>query len=151
MDLVDIQQDGFPGETVSDTSDLYNLNYNNETLSNATHNIFKRNVVSHIAFATRILQTFYYINMKSEDPNDNMTVREHNIVYINCSTYGVNCSTIYCDLSALRTQQDVGKLVMRLTLNATRFKGIRRIKKNSHVMYTMLFFAIFVLSRILLF
>ncbi|TGZ45907.1 Metalloendopeptidase mitochondrial [Temnothorax longispinosus] len=123
VDLVDVQQDELSGETVSDASDLYNPNYNNETLQNATHNVFKRNADSHVAFAARILQTLYNMRMtRFEDSNDNLTVRERNIVYVNCSTYGVNCSTIYCDLNALRTQQDVGKLTMRLILNATRFK-----------------------------
>lgn len=119
---MDIQRDGLPGEAALDASDLYNLNYNNE-MQNATHDVFKRDANSHIAFATRILQTLYYMRiMRSEDQNDNLTVRKRNTVY-------VNCSTMYCDLTALKTQQDVGKLVMRLILNATRIKGIDRKKR----------------------
>lgn len=132
MDLVDIQQNGLLEETLSDASISYNLNYNNETLQNTTHNILKRNADSRVAFATRILQTLYNMRIvRSENLDDNLTIRNRNTVYVNCSTYGVNCSTIYCDLNALRTQQDISKLVMKLILNATRFKGTDRTKKMS--------------------
>ncbi|XP_011701218.1 PREDICTED: integrin alpha-3-like [Wasmannia auropunctata] len=123
IDLMDTEQGGLPGETTSDISDLYNLNYNNETLQNTTHDMFKRSVDKYISFSGRILQTLYNIRMaRTEDSNGNLTVRERDIVYVNCSTYGVNCSAMYCDLNALRTQQDVGKLVIRLILNTTRLK-----------------------------
>jgi len=123
---VDIQQSGLPEETTSKASDLYNLNYNNETLQNATRDVVKRNADSHVIFHT--FQTLYNARMaRSEDLDGNLKARER--VYMNCSTYGVNCSMIYCDLNALRTQQDVGKLVMKLILNVTRLKGIDQIKK----------------------
>jgi len=126
-DLVNIQQSGLPEETVLEASDLYNLNYNNEALQNVTHDVFKRNADSHVIFHT--LKTLYNTRMvRSEDLDGNLTIRER--VYVNCSTYGVSCSMIYCDLNALRTQQDVGKLVMKLILNVTRLKGIDRIKKK---------------------
>lgn len=122
---MDIQRDGLPGETALDASDLYNLSYNNEMPQNVTHDVFKRDANSHITFGAHILRMLYYIRtMRSEDLDGNLTVQNRNIVYVNCSTYGVNCSTMYCDLTALKTQQDVGKLVTRLILNATRLKGI---------------------------
>jgi len=149
VDLVDIQQDGLPGDTTSDASDLYNLNYNNETMQNATHNVFKRNTDNYITSATRILQMLYNIKIRRfEDSNNNLTIRERNIIYVNCSTYGINCSTVYCDLNALKTQQDIGKLVMKLILNATRFKGIDRTKKK--YLLQLAFSTIFVLSRLII-
>ncbi|EFN74435.1 hypothetical protein EAG_08889 [Camponotus floridanus] len=76
-----------------------------------------------MTIATRTLQMLYSAKtVKSEVLNDNLTVRESDIIYLNCSTYGINCSTVYCDLSALKTRQDVGKLAMKLILNATKLK-----------------------------
>ncbi|KAG5336226.1 ITAM protein, partial [Acromyrmex heyeri] len=123
VDLMNIQQ-GFLGETASDASNLYNLDYNNETLQNATHDVFKRNADNYIiTFGAYILQTLYILKMAtSKDSNDNLTIQERDIIYVNCSTYGMNCSTIYCDLNALKTQQDIGKLVIRLILNTTKLK-----------------------------
>ncbi|XP_018399144.1 PREDICTED: integrin alpha-9-like [Cyphomyrmex costatus] len=118
--LTDIRRK-LPGETASDTSDLYNLDHNE--LQNSTHDIFKRNVDNYITVGARILQTLYKLKMATfEDSNDNLTIQERDIIYVNCSTNGVNCSTIYCDLNALKTQQDIGKLVMRLILNITKLK-----------------------------
>ncbi|XP_011863449.1 PREDICTED: integrin alpha-PS3-like isoform X2 [Vollenhovia emeryi] len=132
VDLLDTQQDELPGE-MSDAPDLYNLNYNNETMQNVIHNVHKRHVDVRVVVAT--LQTLYNMRLAitSEDSDVNLTVRERNIVYLNCSTYGVNCSTIYCDLSALRTQQNVGRLVMRLILNTTRFKDTFKLSKEMKV------------------
>ncbi|XP_018358282.1 PREDICTED: integrin alpha-PS3-like isoform X1 [Trachymyrmex cornetzi] len=123
VNLMNMQQE-FLGETASDASNLYNLDYNNETLQNATHDVFKRNADNYIiTFGAHILQTLYILRMTtSKDSNGNLTIQERDIVYVNCSTYGVNCSTIYCDLNALKTQQDIGKLVMRLILNTTKLK-----------------------------
>ncbi|KAG5327232.1 ITA3 protein, partial [Pseudoatta argentina] len=123
VDLMSIQQ-RFLGETASDASNLYNLDYNNETLQNATHDVFKRNADNYIiTFGAYILQTLYILKMAtSKDSNDNLTIQERDIIYVNCSSYGMNCSTIYCDLNALKTQQDIGKLVIRLILNTTKLK-----------------------------
>lgn len=121
-----MQQNGLQKEPTSDLYDLYNLDNNNETLQNITHDRFKRNVNDRTTIAARILQTFYSARtVKSENLNGNLTVRESDIIYLNCSTYGVNCSTVYCDLSALKTRQDVGKLAMKLILNATKLKGMK--------------------------
>ncbi|XP_011255360.1 integrin alpha-9 [Camponotus floridanus] len=120
IDLVDVQQNGLRGET---TSDLYAYLDNNETLQNIAHDHFKRDVNDRMTIATRTLQMLYSAKtVKSEVLNDNLTVRESDIIYLNCSTYGINCSTVYCDLSALKTRQDVGKLAMKLILNATKLK-----------------------------
>ncbi|XP_072751774.1 integrin alpha-9 isoform X2 [Anoplolepis gracilipes] len=124
IDLIDMQQNELREETVSDLY-AYNLDNNNETLPNVTHDMFKRDVHDRTTIAAHIFQTFYNARtVKAEVSNSNLTIRESDIVYLNCSTYGVNCSTVYCDLSALKTRQDVGKLVMRLILNATKLKGI---------------------------
>jgi len=118
-------QQGLLGETASDATNLYNLEYNNETLQDAMHDVFKRNADNYIiTFGAHILQTLYILRMAtSKDSNSNLTIQERDIIYVNCSTYGVNCSTIYCDLNALKTQQDIGKLVIRLILNTTKLKG----------------------------
>nr|XP_012151781.1 PREDICTED: integrin alpha-9-like isoform X1 [Megachile rotundata] len=44
------------------------------------------------------------------------------IVYMNCSTPEVNCTTILCDLNALKTSQDIGKIVIKLSLNIQELK-----------------------------
>lgn len=120
-----MQQNGLQKETASDLYE-YNLDNNNETLQNVTHNHFKRDVNDRTTLAARMLQTFYSARtVKSKDLNGNLTVRESDIIYLNCSTYGVNCSTVYCDLSALKTRQDVGKLAMKLILNAIKLKGMK--------------------------
>lgn len=120
-----MQQNELRGETSSDLY-AYNSDDNNDTLQNATHDIFKRDVNNRTTIGTRILQTFYNaITIKSEISNDNLTVPESDIIYLNCSTYGVNCSTVYCDLSALKTRQDVGKFAMKLIINATKLKGMK--------------------------
>lgn len=121
IDLV--EQHWFREETVSDLY-AYDSDNNNETLQNIAHDIFKREVNDRMSVAVRMLQLLYNVGtMKSEVSNDNLTVRESDIIYLNCSTYGVNCSTVYCDLSALKTRQNVGKLTMRLILNVTKLKG----------------------------
>ncbi|KAL6254197.1 hypothetical protein P5V15_014819 [Pogonomyrmex californicus] len=122
VDLVTVQH-GLPWETISNTSDLYNLNYNNEILQNTNHDMLKRDVKSYAIIAAHILHTLYNTRMiKSEDLDHNLTIQERNIAYVNCSTYGINCSTLFCDLSALRTQQDIGKLMMKLIFNITKLK-----------------------------
>lgn len=116
-----MQQNELRGETTSDLY-AYNSDNNNGTLQNVTHDIFKRDVNDRTTIAIRILQTFYNTTIKSEISNDNLT--ESDIIYLNCSTYGVNCSTVYCDLSALKTRQDIGKFAMRLIINATKLRGM---------------------------
>lgn len=119
-----MQQNGFREETASDLY-AYDSDNNNETLQNVAHDMFKRDVNDRTTIAARILQMLYNTRaVRSEVSNGNLTVRESDIVYLNCSTYGVNCTTVYCDLSALKTRQDVGKLTMRLILNATKLKGM---------------------------
>lgn len=120
-----MQQNGLQGEIASDLY-AYNLDNNNETLQNIMHDHFKRDVNDRTTIAARILQMLYSEKtVKSEVLSGNLTVRESDIIYLNCSTYGVSCSTVYCNLSALKTRQDVGKLAMKLILNATKLKGIK--------------------------
>lgn len=105
---------------------------NNETLQNVMHNMRKRDISIRASIAFRILQKLYNKRrLNSEILNSNLTTRESDIVYLNCSTHGANCSTVYCDLSALKLQ-NVGKLVMRLILNATKLRGIDQANKNKY-------------------
>ncbi|XP_076636338.1 integrin alpha-8 [Colletes latitarsis] len=59
---------------------------------------------------TEILQT----------TNDNLT----DVLYMNCSNTDENCTIIECNLNALQTFQDVGKLTIKLLLNVERLKDI---------------------------
>ncbi|CAL7946483.1 unnamed protein product [Xylocopa violacea] len=58
-----------------------------------------------------------------------------NIIYMNCSTPDVNCTTIVCDLNALKTLQDIGKLVVKFLLDVDKlrdnFKNNKTILKFS--------------------
>ncbi|XP_029667439.1 integrin alpha-4-like isoform X1 [Formica exsecta] len=131
IDLVDVQQNELRGETTSDLY-AYNSDNNNGTLQNVTHDIFKRDVNDRTTMAIRILQTFYNTTtIKSEISNDNLT--ESDIIYLNCSTYGVNCSTVYCDLSALKTRQDIGKFAMRLIINATKLRDNFKLSDETKI------------------
>ncbi|KAL6443318.1 hypothetical protein ACFW04_002895 [Cataglyphis niger] len=133
IDLIDVQQNELREETSSDLY-TYNSDDNNDTLQNATHDIFKRDVNDRTTIGTRILRTFYNaITIKSEISNDNLTVPESDIIYLNCSTYGVNCSTVYCDLSALKTRQDVGKLAIKLIINATKLKDNFKLSDKTKI------------------
>jgi len=89
-------------------------------LQNVTQNLVKRDLTSRAIITARVLAMMH--NGKSKDSN--LTTQGNDIVHLNCSTYGLTCSRVHCDLSLLKTQRDVGKLVMRLILNATKLKGI---------------------------
>lgn len=52
--------------------------------------------------------------------NENLTT---DVLYMNCSSSYVNCTTIVCDLNALQTLQDIGKLLIKLVLNLEKLKG----------------------------
>lgn len=116
-----MQQNGLQEET--DVTDLntYMINNNNDTMRNVTHKLRKRNIYNHMFITNRTIQALYSTEMK--DPDNNMTTRD--TAYLNCSTHNVNCSFISCDISALKTQEDIGKLAIKLILNATRLKGIQ--------------------------
>ncbi|XP_024225722.1 integrin alpha-PS5 isoform X3 [Bombus impatiens] len=62
----------------------------------------------------------------SETLNKNLT---DNIIYINCSTPDIACTTIVCSLNTLKTLQDVGKLVIKFLLNVDKFKANFRNKR----------------------
>ncbi|XP_076177580.1 integrin alpha-8-like isoform X2 [Ptiloglossa arizonensis] len=53
--------------------------------------------------------------------NENLTT---DVLYMNCSSSYVNCTTIVCDLNALQTLQDIGKLLIKLVLNLEKLKDI---------------------------
>lgn len=101
-------------------SNANNLNNNNETSQNMMH---KRDISNRISVIARMLQKLFNERRNSKISSDDLTTEENDIVYLNCSTRGVNCSTVYCDLSALKSQ-NVGKLAMRLILNVNKLKGI---------------------------
>ncbi|XP_011336748.1 integrin alpha-PS3 isoform X2 [Ooceraea biroi] len=121
INLIDVKENKVQDETASDLFNLHEYNSNNNEIlhENVTHSAFRRDLSRTILMA-RILATVY--NGKLEDSNGNLTTREHDIAYLNCSTHGLSCSRVHCDLSFLKTQQDVGKLVLRLILNATKLK-----------------------------
>ncbi|XP_015435254.1 PREDICTED: integrin alpha-PS3-like [Dufourea novaeangliae] len=48
----------------------------------------------------------------------------NDILYMNCSTSNVYCTTIVCNLSVLKTLQDIGKVLIKLVLNVERLKDI---------------------------
>lgn len=65
----------------------------------------------------------YLNNMNIKAPkilNENWT---NDIIYMNCSTPYINCTTIICDLSTLKTLQDIGKMTIKLFLNVDKLKG----------------------------
>lgn len=125
-------------EKISDIFDWneYKIN-NNKTLraaQNMTNSLSKRNINGHTRILSYVIQKLYSMKtVKSEKLNNNLT---QDVIYLNCSTYNVNCSTIYCDLSALKRQQDVGKLVIKLILNVTKLRGIDQ-DKNYIVLYNI--------------
>ncbi|XP_076668792.1 integrin alpha-8-like isoform X2 [Andrena cerasifolii] len=47
-----------------------------------------------------------------------------NVRYMNCSNSDENCTTIACDLSPLKTLQDIGKLPIKFLLNVQKLKDI---------------------------
>ncbi|XP_053990457.1 integrin alpha-8-like isoform X2 [Hylaeus volcanicus] len=53
--------------------------------------------------------------------NESLTT---DVLYMNCSTSDVNCTIIVCDLNALKTLDDIGKLSVKLFLNVERLKDI---------------------------
>lgn len=60
-------------------------------------------------------------NIKSpETLNSNWT---NKIIYMNCSTSNVNCMIIMCDLSALKSLQDTGRIVIKHLLDVDKLKG----------------------------
>ncbi|XP_012234864.1 integrin alpha-9-like [Linepithema humile] len=133
IDLIDVQQDEFQ-ENI--TSNANNLNNNNETLNhtlNVMHNIFKRDT-SRRTSVSYMSQKLSAENMpNSTILNDNLAARESDVIYVNCSVYGINCSTVHCNLSALKTQKDVGKLVMQLTVDVKKFKDIFGLSEKTKI------------------
>ncbi|XP_043256911.1 integrin alpha-9-like isoform X2 [Colletes gigas] len=73
--------------------------------------INEKNIEFYNIETTEILQT----------KNDNLTA---DILYMNCSNTDENCTIIECNLNALQTFQDVGKLTIKLLLNVERLKDI---------------------------
>lgn len=118
IDVIDAQNE-FQDEIASDVS-----NVDMPIFNNVPRELRKRDINSHTTLAARIIQALYTMRMiKPENSTGNLTRQD--VVHLNCSSPSVNCSMVYCDLSALKTQQDIGKFVMRLILNATELKGTR--------------------------
>ncbi|XP_054005734.1 integrin alpha-8-like isoform X2 [Hylaeus anthracinus] len=57
----------------------------------------------------------------SRTSNESLTT---DVLYMNCSTSDVNCTIVVCDLNALKTLDDIGKLSVKLFLNVERLKDI---------------------------
>ncbi|XP_033341315.2 integrin alpha-5 [Megalopta genalis] len=51
------------------------------------------------------------------------------ILYMNCSTSDVYCSTIVCNLNTLETLQDIGKVLIKLLLNVEKLKDTLAIDR----------------------
>ncbi|XP_020292418.1 integrin alpha-PS3-like isoform X2 [Pseudomyrmex gracilis] len=136
---IDLVNDGQQNDVWKSTAsnDIYNLN--NDT----SHSLSKRDITDKAVIAAHFMQKLYYAKLTSNDQSgNNLTSWERDTVYLNCSTIGVNCATVCCNLRALKTQKDVGKLVMKLILNVTKLKdnfGLRKERKvirfstNAHV------------------
>lgn len=76
-------------------------------------------------------QSEYYDegNIKtSQTVNDSLI---NNIFYMNCSTNDVNCTIITCDLNALKTLQDIGKVPIKFLLYINKLKGNFLYRKYS--------------------
>lgn len=123
IDVIDAQQNEPRDEIVSDPSN------NNESLSNNTpqnvpHEVRKKDVSNYTNLANRIVKEMYTANIiKPENSTGNLT--QQDVMHINCSTHRVNCSMVNCDLNALKTQQDIGKLAVKMILNVTKLRGIQ--------------------------
>ncbi|XP_076279994.1 integrin alpha-4 isoform X2 [Lasioglossum baleicum] len=53
----------------------------------------------------------------------------NDLLYMNCSTLGVYCTTIVCNLNALKTLQDIGKVSIKVVLNVEKLKDALAIDK----------------------
>lgn len=122
--MIDTQQNEFQDEIVLDVPNMNISIFDNEMPRNVSHELRKRDISSHTTLAARFFQTLYAAKMLSQK-NSTGNLTRQNVVHLNCSSPSVNCSIVYCDLSALKTQQDVGKLMMRLIVNVTKLKGVR--------------------------
>lgn len=111
----------------SDASDINTPVFDDGISRNVSHQLLKRDLSSHTTLAARLVQALYAA--KKMNTTGNLTRQD--IVHLNCSTPTVNCSVVHCDLSALKTQQDIGKLVIKLILNATKLKGARSRVQNA--------------------
>lgn len=133
---IDLVNDGQQNDVWKSTAsnDIYDLN--NDT----SHSLSKRDITDKAVIAAHFMQKLYYAKLTSNDQSgNNLTSWERDTVYLNCSTIGVNCATVYCNLRALKTQKDVGKLVMKLILNVTKLKGIKKVQVKSFFFIALLF------------
>lgn len=136
IDVIEAQNE-LQHEIASDAANVDAFMFNNDGATrNVPHELRKRDISSHTTLAARIVQALY--TAKTDNSTGNLTLTRQDIVHLNCSTLNVNCSIVYCDLSALKTQQDIGKLVMRLILNATRLKGTREVRSHSRLCYSLI-------------
>ncbi|XP_076245985.1 integrin alpha-9 [Calliopsis andreniformis] len=67
-----------------------------------------------------------YYDFSEDNTEMSQTVNDslNNILYMNCSTADVNCTSIVCNLNALKTSQNIGKVSIKLRLNIDRLKDI---------------------------
>ncbi|XP_032681559.1 integrin alpha-PS3-like isoform X2 [Odontomachus brunneus] len=121
IDVIDAQQNEFQDEIASDVSNVDMPIFDNMTPRSVPRELRKRDINSHMTLGTRLVQALYTMRMiKLENSIGNLTRQD--VVHLNCSSPNVNCSMVHCDLSALKTQQNIGKFVMRLILNATELR-----------------------------
>ncbi|XP_046144309.1 integrin alpha-9-like isoform X1 [Osmia bicornis bicornis] len=104
--LFDTEMIEMQGEPSSDQFDI--PLFSNKIQQNEFQELYRRD-------ANESMTEFYDVeNTKAlQALNESLTT---NTVYMNCSSTEVNCTTIVCDLNALKTLQDIGKIVIKLFL-----------------------------------
>lgn len=111
--LLDTEMIEMQGEPSSDQFDI--PLFSNKIQQNKLRELYRRD-------ANGSMTEFYDIEntIALQVLNESLTT---NTVYMNCSSTEVSCTTIVCDLNALKTLQDIGKIVIKLFLNTEGFKG----------------------------
>ncbi|OAD59083.1 Integrin alpha-4 [Eufriesea mexicana] len=93
---------------------FYMSMYSNKMRQDNVHAVNKRDLKESAVHS-------YDGNIKSpETLNSNWT---NEIIYMNCSMFNVNCMTIMCDLSLLKSLQDTARIVIKLFLDVDKLKG----------------------------
>ncbi|CAK9807089.1 Integrin alpha-8 [Anthophora quadrimaculata] len=117
--LLDTQLDKVQGEPSSNESMTL---FSNMIEKHGEHMIGKRNLEKSILWFDD-----WKNNKAPQSLNESWS--DH-VIYMNCSMSDVNCATITCDLSALKTLQDVGKMQIKLFLNIDNMKNNFRNDKT---------------------
>ncbi|KOC68174.1 Integrin alpha-9 [Habropoda laboriosa] len=120
--LLDTQLVKVQGEPSSDQSNM--TLFSNIKLQTGARAIEKRSLEKSVPLL--------YDGKNNKTPQSLNESWSNNIIYMNCSTPDVNCATITCDLNALKTLQNIGKMEIKLLLNVDKFKD--NFKNNKAVL-----------------